>query len=145
MLALLPYDVQRVVYKVVQIWPGQTVTCLHTNSPGHIWTTLYNGSLPVSLNCVCEKKSRNASVGAKSPWPGTDPLWPGTLLELFKAQGLLYIPRASKLTNSAFSPQCIYVLRQWWATFWARGSNEERKVFAGPITHTIQIFLLMYH
>jgi hypothetical protein len=28
-------------YKVVQIWPGQTVTCLHTNSPGHIWTTLY--------------------------------------------------------------------------------------------------------
>jgi hypothetical protein len=29
-----------VYYKVVQIWPGQTVTCLHTNSPGHIWTTL---------------------------------------------------------------------------------------------------------
>ena len=28
-------------YKVVQIWPGQTVACLHTNSPGHIWTTLY--------------------------------------------------------------------------------------------------------
>ena len=28
-------------YKVVQIWPGQTVTCLHTNRPGHIWTTLY--------------------------------------------------------------------------------------------------------
>jgi hypothetical protein len=28
-------------YKVVQIWPGQTVTCLHTNSPSHIWTTLY--------------------------------------------------------------------------------------------------------
>jgi hypothetical protein len=27
-------------YKVVHIWPGQTVTCLHTNSPGHIWTTL---------------------------------------------------------------------------------------------------------
>jgi hypothetical protein len=26
-------------YKVVQIWPGQTVTCLHTNSLGHIWTT----------------------------------------------------------------------------------------------------------
>jgi hypothetical protein len=29
------------MYKVVQIWPGQTVTCLHTISPGHIWTTLY--------------------------------------------------------------------------------------------------------
>ena len=28
-------------YKVVQIWPEQTVTCLHTISPGHIWTTLY--------------------------------------------------------------------------------------------------------
>ena len=28
-------------YKVVQIWPGQTVTCLDTISPGHIWTTLY--------------------------------------------------------------------------------------------------------
>jgi hypothetical protein len=33
------------MYKVVQIWPGQTVTCLHTNSPGHIWTTLYFSSL----------------------------------------------------------------------------------------------------
>jgi hypothetical protein len=33
-------DISR--YKVVQIWPGQTVTCLHTNSPGHIWTILYN-------------------------------------------------------------------------------------------------------
>jgi hypothetical protein len=36
----------RVKYKVVQIWPGQTVTCLHTNSPGHIWTTLYLASVP---------------------------------------------------------------------------------------------------
>jgi hypothetical protein len=33
-------------YKVVQIWPGQTVTCLHTNSPGHIWTTLLIGRNP---------------------------------------------------------------------------------------------------
>jgi hypothetical protein len=29
------------LYKVVQILPAQTVTCLHTNIPGHIWTTLY--------------------------------------------------------------------------------------------------------
>ena len=29
------------MYKVVQIWLGQTVTCLHTISPGHSWTTLY--------------------------------------------------------------------------------------------------------
>jgi hypothetical protein len=34
-------SVLRYTYKVVKIWPGQTVTCLHTNSPGHIWTTLY--------------------------------------------------------------------------------------------------------
>jgi hypothetical protein len=33
------------MYKVVQIWPGQTVTCLHTISSGHIWTTLYVISL----------------------------------------------------------------------------------------------------
>jgi hypothetical protein len=26
---------------VFQIWPGQIVTCLHTNRPGHIWTTFY--------------------------------------------------------------------------------------------------------
>ena len=28
-------------YKVVQIWPGQTVACLHKNRLGHIWNTLY--------------------------------------------------------------------------------------------------------
>jgi hypothetical protein len=28
-------------YKVVQIWPGLIAACLHTNSPCHIWTTLY--------------------------------------------------------------------------------------------------------
>jgi hypothetical protein len=38
----------RYMYKMVQIWPGQTVTCLHTNSPGNIWTTLYIACL------VCE-------------------------------------------------------------------------------------------
>ena len=26
---------------MVQVWLGQTVTCWHTNSPGHIWATLY--------------------------------------------------------------------------------------------------------
>ena len=33
-------EISCVMYKVVQIWPWQTVTCLHTNCPGHIWTTL---------------------------------------------------------------------------------------------------------
>jgi hypothetical protein len=36
--APLTTDIQA-IYKVVQIWPVQTMTCLHTNSPGHIWTT----------------------------------------------------------------------------------------------------------
>ena len=38
-------------YKVVQIWPGQTVNCLHTNSPGHIWTTLCQLN-PVSFDTM---------------------------------------------------------------------------------------------
>ena len=38
---------------MVQIWPGQTVTCLHTISPGHIWTTLYIQQININatLNC----------------------------------------------------------------------------------------------
>jgi hypothetical protein len=39
-------------YKVVQIWPGQTVTCLHKISPGRIWTTLY-------INTKFKSKDRN--------------------------------------------------------------------------------------
>jgi hypothetical protein len=35
------------MYKVVQIWPGQTVTYLHPNSPSRTWTTLY-----ISCGCV---------------------------------------------------------------------------------------------
>jgi hypothetical protein len=38
------------MYKVVQILPGQTVTCLHTNRPGHIWTTLYK---QFKSNTIC--------------------------------------------------------------------------------------------
>jgi hypothetical protein len=41
-------SVLRYTYKVVQIWPGQTLTCFHTNSPGHSWPTLYIACL-VSL------------------------------------------------------------------------------------------------
>ena len=39
--SLVLTNTEKCIYKVVQIWPGQTVTCLHTNSPGHIWTALY--------------------------------------------------------------------------------------------------------
>ena len=38
---------------MVQIWPGQTVTCLHTISPGHIWTTLY---------LLCHQRCRNYNI-----------------------------------------------------------------------------------
>ena len=60
-----PLRQERCVYKVVQIWPGQTVTCLHTISPGHIWTTLYAHhpflaairswviTLPTPRHCIC--------------------------------------------------------------------------------------------
>jgi hypothetical protein len=37
------------MYKVVQIWPGLTVTCLHTDRPGHIWTTLYYWNIFYSI------------------------------------------------------------------------------------------------
>jgi hypothetical protein len=36
----LLHAVCRQLYKVVQIWPGLITSSLHTNSPGHIWTTL---------------------------------------------------------------------------------------------------------
>jgi hypothetical protein len=42
-----------VMYTVVQIWQGQTVTCLHTNRLGHIWTTLY-------FQCVTEPRTKKA-------------------------------------------------------------------------------------
>ena len=43
-------------YKVVQIWPGQTVTCLHTNRPGHIWTTLYKALALLSGRCFAQRR-----------------------------------------------------------------------------------------
>jgi hypothetical protein len=41
------------LYKVVQIWPEQIVTCLHTVSPGRIWTTLYLCSCTGFIIDVC--------------------------------------------------------------------------------------------
>jgi hypothetical protein len=45
--------------KVVQIWPGQTVTCLHTNRPGHIWTHLVSLT---TLHIYSSLHSRYAAV-----------------------------------------------------------------------------------
>jgi len=44
------------MYKVFQIWPGLIVYSLHTKSPGHIWTTLYNSNMAVH-KVVCVKRS----------------------------------------------------------------------------------------
>ena len=41
------------IYKVVQIWPGLMSPDLHTNSPGHIWTTLYICIYIYMYVCVC--------------------------------------------------------------------------------------------
>jgi hypothetical protein len=49
---------------VVQIWPGQTVTCLHTNRPGHIWTTLYIKDSYCS--CTATLSGTNTLVTTKS-------------------------------------------------------------------------------
>jgi hypothetical protein len=59
---LLIYECDESKYKVVQIWQGQTVTCLHTVSPGHIWTTLYVGTAATSVSVVpvpAESDTRN--------------------------------------------------------------------------------------
>ena len=48
----LSFEVLGSLHKVVQIWPGQTVTCLRTISPGHIWTTFHQTML---LWWVCTK------------------------------------------------------------------------------------------
>jgi hypothetical protein len=53
-----------VIYKVVQIWPGQTVTCLHTNRPGHIWTTLYK-----KHRNVVKLRVYGTSQLVPFPWP----------------------------------------------------------------------------
>jgi len=46
------------IYKVVQIWPGLISPDLHTNSPGHIWTTLYKSNFPLcsTLNTRSDQK-----------------------------------------------------------------------------------------
>jgi hypothetical protein len=54
-------NLKKGMYKVVQIWPEQTVTCLHTNSPGHIWT-------PCILLSVCTDRHWLPSTGKVLKW-----------------------------------------------------------------------------
>ena len=91
------------IYKVVQIWPGQTVTCLHTNSPGHIWTTLYLTFCDEQIICQVTKKFREILFhypGHKSPPPHIEPLESITHPPsyLFKADFniILSVPGSSK-------------------------------------------------
>jgi hypothetical protein len=46
----------------VQIWPGETVTCLHTNSSGHIWTTLYLWQSCVTFLVVEYRRRRRRDI-----------------------------------------------------------------------------------
>jgi hypothetical protein len=81
-----PFISAKEKYKVVQIWLGQTVTCLHTNSPGHIWTTLKKGlrlacqglwliriqaeAFPGNLHSipVQQRKNSHHSMGTNHSW-----------------------------------------------------------------------------
>jgi hypothetical protein len=51
---------------VVQIWPGQTVTSLHTISPGHIWTTLYYSLFYKQVENT--RRSQHQSWESKHQW-----------------------------------------------------------------------------
>ena len=52
---------------VVQIWPGQTVTCLHTDSSGHIWTTLYMDQLRDRIPHTKITKKFDISICPRTP------------------------------------------------------------------------------
>jgi hypothetical protein len=48
------------MYKVVQIWPGRFVCKQVTVCPGHIWTTLYFGSV---MSCALQKLITDMQIG----------------------------------------------------------------------------------
>ena len=62
-----PEDYFAWLYKVVQIWPGQTVTCLHTNRPGHIWTTLYEGCQALPAHCS-DNGNMKVKISLRHSW-----------------------------------------------------------------------------
>jgi hypothetical protein len=83
----LNFYTTQAIYKVVQIWPGQIVTCLHTNRPGHIWTTLYvqrniearsenycccRKAIIITCLCVCVRACSLACLACKSYAPCCD-------------------------------------------------------------------------
>ena len=73
---------RQAMYKVVQIWPGQTATCLDTISPGHIWTTLYvwrNIEAPSRNHCCWGKSVRITYVCVFARAPECVCVWGGGL------------------------------------------------------------------
>ena len=110
-------------YKVVQIWPGQTVTCLHINSPGHIWTTLYN--FRAGMFWLRAGRSglrflgrvKRSFCSPKRPDRLWDPRW---LLSMGKAALSLGIKRPGR--ESGHSPPC---------SAWVK--NKCRSTSASPI------------
>jgi hypothetical protein len=59
-------------YKVVQIWPGQTVSCLHTISPGHIWTTVY---MDWATDDNPRRNRWTSEAGTGENWPNSSSAW----------------------------------------------------------------------
>ena len=55
-LKMEPWDKQtfreNLTYKVVQIWQGLMSPDIHTNSPGHIWTTFYLITFRISIQAA---------------------------------------------------------------------------------------------
>ena len=78
-------------YKVVQIWPEQTVTCLHTISPGHIWTTLY-------FITKDSKKKGNVQGGSNMT---------GTNCDLFTHK-----------SSRSYLNHLVFIVRFSWSCFW---------------------------
>ena len=78
-------------YKVVQIWPGQTVICLNTNRPGHIWTTLYLPELSNDTEAsLCERLQRASNYfhrsSVKTCWEISTQDW-GKKIQYFETEG----------------------------------------------------------
>jgi hypothetical protein len=83
-------------YKVVHIIPGQTVTCLHTISPGHIWTTLYNALKHSGGHSLIGAGSLRKKSSACSSWflygdPGSHRLFYGCVQTFTKWIAYFYL------------------------------------------------------
>jgi hypothetical protein len=87
------------IYKVVQIWPGQTVTCLHTNRPGqYIYIYCYQ-FCEVNESEVCQLAVSLLAMGSSCSFC----LLVFVLFNLVCAFIILY-----PLTRILFNSSCAY-------------------------------------